>query len=188
MRKTCLGRVGIVLLCAALFTAAWAQIEQKQYDQAMEKLNKAESKLKRFYALGSAAKASFNIGNTNQARWLAEELQNMMGDFTSDWNYGNAVQDANIVLGRIAVTEGRIEDAKTHLLAAGKSPGSPQMNSFGPNMSLANDLLQKGEKAAVLKYFKQCAKFWNKKHSRLKEWTQQVQAGQNPDFGANLYY
>ena len=39
--------------------------------------------------------------------------------------------------------EGRIEEAKRHLLAAGRSSGSPVLGSFGPNMSLAKDLLEK---------------------------------------------
>jgi len=180
--------VGLAILIFALFTAAHAQTDQRRYDQATEKLNRAESKIERFYALGDAAKASFDFGNKDQARWLAEELQNMVGDYPTDWNYGNAVHDVNIVFGRIAVSEGRIEDAKAHLLGAGKSPGSPQMNSFGPNMSLAKDLLEIGEKEVILKYFKLCAKFWKKKFSKLDQWTREVQSGQIPNFGANLIY
>ncbi len=49
---------------------------------------------------------------------------------------------------------------KKYLIAAGKSPGSPQMDSFGPNMTLAKDLLEKGERDAVLEYFMRCRKFW----------------------------
>lgn len=160
----------------------------KQYDQAMDKLNRAETKQDRFYALGAAAKASFNAGHAEQAKWLAEELQNMLADFPADWNCGNAIHDAHIVLGRLAVSEGRIEVAKAHLLAAGKTPGSPQLSTFGPNMSLARDLLHKGETDAVLKYFKLCARFWGKKSSKLPQWTLEVQRGQVPDFGANLNF
>jgi len=36
--------------------------------------------------------------------------------------------------------EGKVEDAKHYLLEAGKTPGSPQLNSFGPDMSLAEEL------------------------------------------------
>ncbi|MGI8966464.1 MAG: RNA polymerase subunit sigma-24, partial [Limisphaerales bacterium] len=92
------------------------------------------------------------------------------------------------VLGRIAVREGKIESAKKYLIEAGKSPGSPQMDSFGPNMSLAQDLLEKGERETVLEYFKLCRKFWTSHPDKLDEWTQDVRKGKTPDFGANLFY
>ena len=90
------------------------------------------------------------------------------------------------MLGRIAVRDGRIAEAKNYLLEAGKSPGSPQMNSFGPNMSLAKDLLEKGERDTVLQYFELCRKFWTMDYGKLDEWSQEVRAGKIPRFGANL--
>jgi hypothetical protein len=51
--------------------------------------------------------------------------------------YGNAIQDGNIVLCRIALLDGKVEAAKVSLKEAGKTPGSPQLGSFGPNMSPA---------------------------------------------------
>jgi hypothetical protein len=124
----------------------------------------------------------------DEAKKYAEELNTLMGKYPKDWNYGNAIQDVNIVLGRLALSEGKIEEAKNHLLEAGKSPGSPQMNSFGPNMTLSRELLKKGEKDTVLKYFKLCAKFWEMDFGKLKKWTSQVEKGETPDFGANLLY
>ena len=110
--------------------------------------------------------------------------------FQKDWNYGNAIQDGNLVLGRISLREGRTEEAKQYLLESGKSPGSPQMDSFGPNMSLARDLLEKGERETVLQYFELCRKFWDRSVSlgKLDQWTKEVKAGQIPDFGGNLVY
>jgi len=105
-----------------------------------------------------------------------------------DWNYGNAVQDVNIVFGRLALSEGKMDVAKQFLLAAGQSPGSPQMNTFGPNMTLAKALLEKGEKDTVLEYFTLCSKFWKMDHGKLKEWSALVKQGAMPDFGANLLY
>ncbi len=85
--------------------------------------------------------------------------------------------------------EGPIEDAERYLIEAGKSPGSPQMDSFGPNMSLAKDLLEKGERDVVLEYFELCRKFGGKMHGdQLNKWSQQVKDGKIPDFGANLVY
>src|SRR5207342_3430394 len=106
----------------------------------------------------------------DEARKAADELLKLLPSFPGDWNYGNAIQDSNLVLGRIAVREGRIDDAKKHLLAAGASPGSPQMDSFGPNMSLAKDLLQKGERDVVLEYFELCRRFWRMHRGQLDQW------------------
>lgn len=157
-------------------------------DRARQELAEAKTPEERFYALDDAAKESFVSGKIEDAREFAEELQALTPQFLENWNYGNAVQDANLVLGRIAVQEGRIEDAKRHLIEAGKSPGSPQMNSFGPNMSLAKDLLEKGEREVVLEYFDLCRKFWELHRDRLDEWSQEVKDGKVPDFGANLVY
>jgi hypothetical protein len=72
------------------------------------------------------------------------------------------------------------------LLKAGATPGSPQLNSFGPNMALAKELLDKGEREAVLEYFTLCSKFWDR--DELKEWMALVKDGVTPKFGANLVY
>jgi hypothetical protein len=47
-------------------------------------------------------------------------------------------------LGLIAVHKNDIETARRELLESGKTPGSPTLNSFGPNMILAKELLEKG--------------------------------------------
>jgi hypothetical protein len=161
---------------------------QGRLDSASEKLAKAKTDQERFYALNDAAKQSFVVGKTEDARSYASNLLALLPQFPNDWNYGNAVQDANLVLGRIAVREGRMEDAKRHLLEAGNTSGSPQMNSFGPNMSLAKDLVEKGERDVVLEYFELCRKFWRMDRGRLDQWSQDVKGGKTPDFGANLVY
>lgn len=160
----------------------------QQLARAANELANSSNPETRFYALGGSAKESFLAGKIDEARKYANELLTLLPKFQGNWNYGNAVQDANVVLGRIAVTEGRMEDAKRHLLAAGKSPGSPQLDTFGPNVSLAKDLLAKGERATVLEYFKLCRKFWEMDRGQLDQWSQEVKSGKIPDFGANLVY
>jgi hypothetical protein len=161
---------------------------QELLDDASKESGAAKTQEQLFYALGAAAKKSFTAGNIDNARKEAEELMALLPKFRGNWNYGNAVQDANVVLGRIALREGDIEGAKRRLLEAGKSPGSPQMNSFGPNMSLAEDLLKKGERQVVLEYFDSCRNFWKTDFGKLDAWSKDVKAGRIPDFGANLLY
>ncbi|HWY31081.1 MAG TPA: hypothetical protein VNX46_10020 [Candidatus Acidoferrum sp.] len=161
---------------------------QGRLQSATEKLAEATNNEDRFYVLDDAAKESVNVGNIDNAGNFAKELLAMAPDFKSNWNYGNAIQDGNLVLGRIALREGHIQEAGQYLLAAGKSPGSPQMDSFGPNMSLAKDLLEKGQREVVLQYFGLCRKFWTMDYGKLDEWSNEVKAGKIPDFGANLVY
>lgn len=160
----------------------------RQMKLAQGDLKVAKNANERFCALGHAAKNAFNAGDTADAKKYAEELFQLTPQFKDDWNYGNAIQDANLVLGRLALAEGNLQEAKQRLLASAESNGSPQMNSFGPNMSLAKDLLAKGEKETVLTYFERCGKFWTMGTDRLKLWTEIVKKGETPDFGANLCY
>ena len=137
--------------------------------------------------LNDLAKAAFSADQLDQARHYAElGLQNA----EAGWNSGNRVHHGNLVLGRIALRAGNIEEARTRLIAAGNTTGSPQLNSFGPNMSLAKDLLEIGEREVVLEYFKLCSRFWDSDRAKdkLDRWRVVAAAGRIPDFGANLHY
>jgi tetratricopeptide (TPR) repeat protein len=182
-------RLIIIVLCFGFISNAFAQeLLLTRYGKAITELNKAKTERERFYALNDAAKESLNAGHIQEAKSFAEELQKLMSHYQKDWNYGNAVQDVHIVFGRIAILEGRLDDAKKHLLEAGKTPGSPQLDSFGPNMTLAKELFEKGDRDTVLKYFELCSKFWEMDFDKLKEWAVDVKKGKLPDFGANLVY
>lgn len=181
----------VTFAIALTFLGCWRMsptTPQGRFDAAQNKLRDAKSEEERFYALNEAAKEGFVVGKTEGARKHAEELLNLLPKFRDNWNYGNAIQDGNLVLGRIAVLEGRIDEAKQFLIKSGQSPGSPQMDSFGPNMSLAKDLLEKGETDVVLQYFELCRKFWKMEDGKLDQWSREVKAGDVPDFGANLVY
>jgi hypothetical protein len=132
--------------------------------------------------------AAFEAGDFVKAGAYATQLLAEAEASSRNWNYGNALHEAHTVLGRIAVVEGRFGDAATHLLAAGNTPGSPQLDSFGPNMALARDLLERGQTEPVLTYFEQCRKFWKFGGERLDTWTVLVRGGRVPEFGANLRY
>jgi hypothetical protein len=54
-------------------------------------------------------------------------------------------------------------------------------------MTLAKELLEKGAREAVIKYFQLCASFW-KNRPELGQWTATVKGGGIPNFGANLAY
>ena len=177
----------------------------------MAELRSAKDTLHRWYALTDASVESLNRGHDRRAKSYAEELEQLtpryMGSenygssvgrtplktgFRGNWNCGNAIQSYNIVFGRLALKSGDVETAKKYLLAAGHSPGSPQMDSGGPNMSLAKALLAKGEKAVVLDYIELCRRFWecdghcHDNPGQLNRWKADIKANRVPDFGLNL--
>ena len=161
---------------------------QRRLDAALQVLTGTDSAERKFYALSDAAKESFVLGHQDNARKFATELLGVAPQYRRNWNYGNAIHDGNMVLGRIALKEGRKSEAIRYLRAAGDTPGSPQLGSFGPNMNLAKDLLDQSEREAVLDYFAQCRRFWELGGESLSRWTSEVQQGKVPDFGANLVY
>ncbi len=110
------------------------------YSWAMKELESAENSEDRFYALTQVSIRSFEAGEIEDARTYADELLAMAPSYKSNWNYGNAIHKGNIVLGRIALLNNDIKKAIEYLSRAGETPGSPQLNSFGPNMTLAKGL------------------------------------------------
>ena len=144
------------------------------------------------HKLPELAKAAFAAGELEHARNYATELLQKsaspdLPEFFREHN-GNAIHYGNLILGRIAFQSGDVEQAKRHLLASAESSGSPNLNSFGPNMSLAKDLLEHGEREVVLAYFQRCAIFWTSGKDQLEEWTAEIKNGVIPHFGANLSY
>lgn len=146
------------------------------------------SEISRYYRLDKLAKSAFKAGDMEKASGYANELLKAAARYRGDWNYGNAIHHGNNVLGLITLKQGDIKKADEYLLKAGQTPGSPQLGSFGPNMSLAKELLEKGEREKVLQYFESCRNFWQMGGEKLNRWKEVVEAGQIPSFGANLDY
>jgi hypothetical protein len=162
--------------------------------QALAEYEKAQAadtwEISKFSRLDELAKTAFEAQEFDKASHYADDLVKAAEKHAEDrmWDTGNAVHHGNIVLGRIALKKGDVKQAKAFLLQAGYTPGSPLLDSFGPNMSLAKELLDAGEKDTVLNYFKLCRRFWKSGRSKLDDWTKEVKAGIAPQFGANLVY
>jgi hypothetical protein len=107
-----------------------------------------------FDELPDLAKRAFDAGEIDKAESYAQRLLNMAPDYPKSWNYGNAIFHGNAILGRVALQHGNVKEANRYLLAAGATPGSPQLDSFGPNMKLAQGLLQKGQTDVSIAVFR----------------------------------
>ena len=154
--------------------------EQRANDRQMEMWN-----------LSQLAKAAFEACEFEHARNHATEVLERAASLDlpeSERNDGIAIHYGNLILGRLALREGDIERAKQYLIASGKTNGAATLNSFGPSMILAQELLERGESETVLRYFDLCGKFWKRGSETLKKWSQQVHSGEAPEFGGNLIY
>ncbi len=174
----------------AAYEAAERARENQQLDDPQGE-DKVQSILSRIYALPDLARSALDAFEFESAANYASELLSLaksseLPEYFRD--NGNAVHYGNFVLGCVALERGDIESAKLRLLASGKTKGSPNLMSFGPNMALAKDLLERGQREVVLQYFRLCAEFWEHGAEELEDWTRQVQSGKIPDFGANLVY
>lgn len=97
---------------------------------------------------------------------------------TRTFQYGNAIHWANIALGFAALAADEVIAASEYLVRAGKTPGSPQLNSFGPDRDLARSLLKRGERGAVLSYLADCARFWRGNRALLEKWRTAIERGE----------
>jgi len=178
----------LLCMCGLLAGCGKTSLESPKgrYKFAMERLAAAQTPEQKFFALGPAAKESFEAGKVEDAQKYAQDLMVLLPDFKDSTDYGGAMSDANIVLGRVALKKGQVEEAKRYLLAAGRSPTSPYLANYGPNMGLAKDLLEKGDRQTVLEYLDLCRKFWSNGSAQLTQWTQQIKDGKTPDFKGNL--
>jgi hypothetical protein len=137
------------------------------------------------------AGAALDVGELQRAQSIAQQLLELVPKLKADprlsWSVDGVVHHSQLILGRVALRQGNLEAAKAHLLDAARVSGGGSLSSFGPNMTLAKELLEKGESAAVLEYFELCRKFWSFSN-RLDPWIDAIHKGQMPNFGANLNY
>ena len=138
--------------------------------------------------ISQLATSALEAGEVQKAQVWALEALDDAKNAKSDWSVADSVHHAHIILGRIALRSGDLAEARAHLIQAARSEGSPVLGSFGPNMMLAKELLEKGERDAVIQYFQQCASFWKNDRGQLVQWAATVREGGIPNFGASLAY
>jgi hypothetical protein len=140
----------------------------------------------RLLGLRAASERALHGGDLAEAERRARELLDLAEQYKSDWNYGNAVHHSHLLLGQVALARGDVVSAVAHLHDAGRTPGSPQLSSFGPNMHLAQALLRADQAEAVVAYLELCRAFW--RTGPIDRWIGEIRERREPDFGANLVY
>ena len=167
---------------------------------AMARKESGEAHYKRIQSLEDESLKAIKDGKISDADRLSRQL--LAANATTpkgEWYYGNAVYDGNQVQGQVALSRHDRAAARRFLLAAGDTPGSPQLDSFGPDLTLAAKLYDLGEHATVLRFLDRVGKFWGSPQNpqakdpkfggliaqqiaTLKHWKNQVKASQRPSF------
>jgi tetratricopeptide (TPR) repeat protein len=172
---------GVIVRTKDGSSSAAARVALSNFQAALELTDDGD----RHPHLARAGRMAVEAGELDTAQALGEE---MLQETDRGWNQGNMVHHGNIIVGRVALRRGDVAAAVDHLLAAGRTEGSPQLNSYGPNMALAAELLEHDERDAVLEYFDLCRGFWSLHRPDLDRWAETVEQGRSPDFGANLTF
>ncbi len=165
-----------------------ASMAAKSLNVYAQALSDTHDQRARLYDLPEAAQAAFEAGEYQRAIAYSKEAFSLGDKPECLDDNADAIHYGNIVLGRIALRQGDVVSASAYLLKAATVKGNPHLDTFGPNMMLAKELFEKGERESVVKYFDLCGKFWKDNDGKLGQWRSAVLAGNSPDFGANLRY
>jgi hypothetical protein len=143
-------------------------------------------RLRQFYQTGRDLATAYKDHRYDLARQLAGTYLELAAVYRCNWNHGNAIHEANRVLGLISLAGGDLDAAAQYLLEAGRSAGSPQLDSFGPQLDLANELLRRGRRNEVRAYLAGVRSFWATGTDVLDGWIAQIDQGSTPDLNRFL--
>ena len=122
----------------------------------------------------------YQNGDHENAKKYANELIRLNKIVERNWNYGNAIHHSHTILGLLCFDEGNISGAINHLVKSSKTPGSPQLDSFGPRFDLAQKLINAGEVKAVVRFLKNCQKFWEYDKGAVSIWLSEIENREIP--------
>jgi tetratricopeptide (TPR) repeat protein len=157
---------------------AAAQAALANYERALEH---EPNDIKRTSLLRDAAVAALTVENDEKAERYAKEVLRHTENQPPELSDGYGVHEGHRVLGHVALRRGDVAGAKSHLLAAGAVSGAPSLDTFGPELTLAKELLARGETEAVIQYLTSIRRFWAGQGELLDGWIASIRAGQHPD-------
>lgn len=137
-------------------------------------------RLIRFYQLNDLIEQNYKSNSFATVPKLVEEQLALAEIYKNNWNYGNAIHDGNRVLGLISYQKGDLDTAASYLVEAGKSSGSPQLDSFGPELDLADLLLKKGKISEVTSYLQGVQLYWKRDNGMVAKWVTSIDKGGQP--------
>jgi hypothetical protein len=116
----------------------------------------------------------------DEAEARAHALLDLTARHQNDALYGDALFEANVLLGKMALRRGDKKAAARDLLAAADTPGPDRIRRGEFEMNLPRALVDWGERRPVAEFFERMAP----KTVRLKQfqdWAAEILKGINPD-------
>jgi len=146
---------------------------------------------KRWLILLGVANIAFEAEDLNKVRTLTTMMLGPPGSTVSAKSIPNVLEIPHKVylfLGRLALRGGQIDLAKDYLLRASAYLRDSFLQTGGPSMILAKELLALGEREAVIEYLRRCSTSWETTDHRAEQWIYILEQGGTPDFGNNLLW
>lgn len=176
-----------LLLLSPLVLRSVRKLEEK-YENDPESLPEEVRRSMYFTRLDDKAYEELKNGNYDLAESLAKELLKISSEFKDNWNYGNAIHHSNTILGLVEIKKGNIDKAVKFLRKSGDTPGSPQLDSYGPSFCLAMELLLHDRSEDVLNYLSQVDRFWEYGYKELPKWIEVIKKDDIPESWQRLQY
>lgn len=149
--------------------------------ETMEQLIQASTGSRRMMALSMAAKAALEAGHTGKARNYSNETLRLAGPPVNTWRQADALYLAHIIAGRLALRSQDLDGARRHLTAAaGIMSAAPSAAAMGPDIPFAAELVDAGERDAVLSYLSDCARYWKADDGKTAQWSELIRQGKQP--------
>lgn len=123
--------------------------------------------------LADGIEAAALAGDADTAEAWARDLLEPAGN---DGASNHARHIAHQGMGLAALVRGDTDGAVAELLQMGDVPPDAVQMSFGPSMRLANELLARGEREAVIQYLEKVSAFWEPEG--VAAWIQGLRAGE----------
>lgn len=125
--------------------------------------------------------ASLLAGDLEGASEFANGVINLEEEISARWprhDSSFAIHSAHIILGHVALQTRDLEGAQRRLLAAAQVSGrDPVLRTYGPDLALAQELLEQGFPDTVVEYLSAWRKGWRVGRELLDWWIGQIREG-----------
>jgi hypothetical protein len=160
--------------------------------KALKELERMETKIKgeaeKGHVLVEMARNLFLLGEYEKAEVLALRAVIASSKSTPTIAVGDVFHQGNLILGRIALKSGDVDKAKAFLINSAKTSDAPVLAAFGPNMMLAKQLLDRGERDIVLEFLNMCSSLWQSENHEAEKWIYEIKNGRIPEFANAFLY
>jgi hypothetical protein len=130
---------------------------------------------------------SWMNGKPAEAAASARELLVLARRNPGEELHGDAVFDANIVLGKPALRRGNVKEAVHHLLTASGTPGSERLRQGQFELNLSRAIVDAGEREAAAQFLERMAPK-TIRDAQFQEWAAAIRKGINPDLIPTMTY